>query len=54
MNRISQGRTAGMAAPLMALWLCLAGAVQAADVPASRPASAAASHGAALTRAALM
>lgn len=46
MNRISQGQTAWMAAPLMALSLCLAGAAQAAGAPTAQGA-AAASHGAA-------
>jgi Tfp pilus assembly protein FimV len=45
MNRFSHCLTALVRSPL--IFACLAGAVQAADVPASRPAGAAASHGAA-------
>jgi Tfp pilus assembly protein FimV len=45
MNHISHCLTALVRAPL--IFACLAGAVQAADVPASRPAPAGASHGSA-------
>ncbi len=46
MNRISQVQTAWMAAPLMALSLCLAGTAQGAGAPTGQ-AAAAAGHGAA-------